>query len=136
MAYVELAHKLGAAFVQVLEPRAVGHYVGQEVTLSPAQQQLLTAFYEKLNKDPKYQHLPILVYHEYHRRRAACTGAADRYVYVDTDGQLHACTFCRKASGCAFGANLEEDLLRLRQAGCPESAAACSGSCQHACNVS
>ena len=132
MAYVQLAHKLGAAFVQVLEPRAVGHYIGQEVALSAAQQQLLTAFYEKLNKEPKYQHLPIVVYHEYHRRRAGCTGAADRYVYVDTDGELHACPFCRKASGCAFGANLEQDLLHLRQAGCPDKMSTCSGSCQQA----
>ncbi len=130
MAYVQLAGKLGAAFVQVLEPKAVGHYVGQDVSLTNAQQQLLSDFYVKLNYSNKYQHLPIIVYHEYHRRRAGCTGAADRYVYVDTDGALHACPFCRKASGCAFGADVDNDLQHLRQAGCPDKLDTCSGSCK------
>lgn len=129
-AYMQLAHKLGASFVQVLEPKAVGHYIGQEVNLSAAQQQLLNDFYVQMNYDPAYHHLPVLVYHEYHRRRAGCTGAADRYVYVDTDGELHACPFCRKAAGSAFGADLDNDLLRLRQRGCPDTDATCSGSCQ------
>jgi MoaA/NifB/PqqE/SkfB family radical SAM enzyme len=130
MAYAQLAQKLGASFVQVLEPKAVGHFVGQEVSLTVAQQQLLDQFYLKLNYDPKYHHLPIIVYHEYHRRRAGCTGAADRYIYIDTDGELHACPFCRKASGSAFGADLNLDLQRLRQAGCPDALATCSGACQ------
>jgi MoaA/NifB/PqqE/SkfB family radical SAM enzyme len=130
MAYTQLAQKLGAAFVQVLEPKAVGHYIGQEVSLTVAQQQLLDQFYIKLNYDPKYHHLPIIVYHEYHRRRAGCTGAADRYVYVDTDGELHACPFCRKTSGSAFGADLNIDLQRLRKAGCPDTLSTCLGACQ------
>lgn len=130
MAYMRLAHKLGASFVQVLEPKAVGHYTGQEVGLTAAQQQLLDAFYVKMNYDSRYHHLPVLVYHEYHRRRAGCTGAADRYVYVDTDGELHACPFCRKTFGSAYGTDLDNDLLRLRQQGCPDTLSTCAGSCQ------
>ena len=132
MAYMQLALNLGAAFVQVLEPKAVGHFTGQEVGLSAAQQQLLDAAYVRYNYGPKYYHLPIIAYHEYHRRRAGCTGAADRYVYVDTDGELHACPFCRKASGNAYGAELNNDLLRLRQAGCPDTSPDCCATCQTA----
>lgn len=119
MQYAQLASRLGAAFIQVLEPRAVGHYAGQPVGLSTAQQKMLEDFYTKLNYQPAFQHLPLVVYYDYQRRRAGCAAAADRHVYVDTDGQLHACPFCQKSAGSALEPDIKSSLNNLRQAGCP-----------------
>ncbi len=119
MQYAELARRLGAAFIQVLEPKAVGHYAGLSVGLSTAQQKMLEDFYTKLNYQPNFQHLPLVVYYDYQRRRTGCAAAADRHVYVDTDGQLHACPFCQKSAGSALEPNIKTSLHNLRQAGCP-----------------
>jgi MoaA/NifB/PqqE/SkfB family radical SAM enzyme len=129
LAYMELAHRLGAGFVQILEPRAVGHFAGQDVALTTEQTQLLEDFYLRLNYDPAYRHLPIITYHEYHRRRVGCVGAADRYVYVDTDGQLHACPFCRQPVGSALAQEADGSLQALRQTGCPDPASPGCASC-------
>ena len=95
--YAQLARRLGVAFIQLLEPRAVGHYATQEVALSAGQVAVLDAFYETLNFNPTYHDWPLVTYYGYHQRRLGCSGAADRFLYVDTDGDLHACPFCRSA---------------------------------------
>jgi MoaA/NifB/PqqE/SkfB family radical SAM enzyme len=123
MQYARVARCLGAVFIQLLEPRAVGHYAGQQVGLPAAQQKMLEDFYLKLNYNPAYQHLPLVVYYDYQRRRAGCAAAADRHVYVDTDGQLHACPFCRKPAGSALEKDITNTLNNLRQVGCPVMAA-------------
>ncbi|GEO04941.1 hypothetical protein AAE02nite_26050 [Adhaeribacter aerolatus] len=119
LAYASLVSRLGGAFIQLLEPKAVGHYAGQAVGLSAAQRKMLEAFYTNLNYNPAYHHLPLVVYYDYQRRRAGCAGAADRHVYVDTDGQLHACPFCQKPAGNMLEKNIAGSLESLRQAGCP-----------------
>ncbi|MDB5264071.1 MAG: hypothetical protein JWQ14_3354 [Adhaeribacter sp.] len=119
MTYARLASRLGAAFIQVLEPKAVGHYAGLPVGLPATQQKILEDFYLKLNYQAAYRHLPLVVYYDYQRRRAGCAAAADRHVYVDTDGQLHACPFCQKPAGSALEGNLENTLQNIRKAGCP-----------------
>ncbi|KAA5543470.1 radical SAM protein [Adhaeribacter rhizoryzae] len=119
MAYARLVSQLGGVFIQVLEPKAVGHYAGQTVGLAAAQQKILEDFYTKLNYYPAYHHLPMVVYYDYQRRRAGCAGAADRHVYVDTDGNLHACPFCQKPAGNMLEKGVENALGKLRQTGCP-----------------
>ncbi|GGK79460.1 hypothetical protein GCM10011405_29120 [Rufibacter glacialis] len=118
MEYAQLASRLGAAFIQVLEPRSVGHYAGQAVGLPVEQQKLLENFYTNLNYNPAYHHLPMVVYYDLQRRRAGCAASADRHVYVDTDGQLHACPFCRKPAGNAFEKDISPILESIRLSGC------------------
>ncbi|WP_205503360.1 radical SAM protein [Rufibacter psychrotolerans] len=119
MHYARLAKRLGAAFIQVLEPKKVGRYAGEQVGLPVAQQQLLEEFYTNLNYRAAYQDLPMVVYYDLQRRRAGCAASADRHVYVDTDGQVHACPFCQKPVGSALAPNLQEQLDLLRRTGCP-----------------
>ncbi|QDA61740.1 radical SAM protein [Hymenobacter jejuensis] len=117
--YAQLARQLGVAFIQLLEPRAVGHYAAQDVALSGAQTALLDEFYEQLNFDPAYHDWPMVTYYGYHQRRLGCSGAADRFLYVDTDGDMHACPFCQKKSGSALAcASLDESLGQVRSNGC------------------
>jgi MoaA/NifB/PqqE/SkfB family radical SAM enzyme len=118
MQYARLAKRLGVAFIQILEPRAVGHYTGKDVELSPDQVQLLTGFYEKLNLDPRYADWPIVVFHGYHQRRAGCAGAGNRFFYIDTDGDFHACPFCQKKSGSLLTGTFEEGVDCLKAIGC------------------
>lgn len=118
MAYAELARQLGVSFIQILEPRAVGHYAGKAVDPSPAQLALLEDFYLKLTFGPDYLDWPLVHHYGYHQRRMGCTGAADRFLYVDTDGDLHACPFCQKKSGSALGGCLNASLDALKSRGC------------------
>jgi MoaA/NifB/PqqE/SkfB family radical SAM enzyme len=118
MAYARLAKKLGVTFIHLLEPRAVGHYTTQNVDLSPAQLDLLEDFYQKLNFSGDYHDWPIVHYYGYHQRRMGCSGAADRFLYVDTDGDLHACPFCQKKTGSALCGSLDETLQAVQQGGC------------------
>jgi MoaA/NifB/PqqE/SkfB family radical SAM enzyme len=118
MEYARLAKKLGVAFIQLLESRAVGHYTGKNVELNADQIQLLTNFFEKINLQAAYADWPIVVFHGYHQRRAGCSGAGDRFFYIDTDGDLHACPFCQKKSGSLLNGSLEEGISCMKTRGC------------------
>ena len=116
--YALLAKEMGVGFIQVLEPRATGHYRGRDLTLSPGQLQLLADFFLRMNSDPAYLDFPIVCYHGYYQRKVGCFGSADRSVYIDTDGDLHACPFCRRKSGNTLGEDLERSIETLRMSGC------------------
>ena len=118
LAYARLARQLGVTFIQILEPRAVGHYAGRAVDPSPTQIALLEDFYVQLNFGPDYLDWPMVHYYGYHQRRMGCGGAADRFLYVDTDGDLHACPFCQKKSGSALCGSLDESLDAVKTRGC------------------
>lgn len=115
--YALLAKKLGVAFIQVLEPKATGHYAGKDVALSPEQVAVLEDFYLRMNYGKAYRAFPIVTYHGYYQRRIGCFGAADRHLYVDTAGDLHPCPFCRKPCGSAL-CNLDDGIAMLQSGGC------------------
>jgi len=92
--YATLAKKLNVAFIQLLEPKAVGHYEGKDVFLNKDQLDLLNKFYFTLNFDPAYSDFPIVVYHGYHQRTVGCFSGGNRMLYIDPEGYVHACPFC------------------------------------------
>lgn len=116
--YAQTARRLGAAFIQVVEPKAVGHYAWRDVDLGPTQRRDLEAFYWRVNTDPGLCEMPLVAYPDFTRRRVQCFGAGNRLVYMDTDGQLHPCPFCRTSSRSAIG-NLDDALASMCAAGCP-----------------
>jgi MoaA/NifB/PqqE/SkfB family radical SAM enzyme len=116
--YAELAKKMGVSFIQVLEPRATGHYSGKEVTLGAGQLKILEDFYLKMNYDKQYRDYPIICFHGYYQRRVGCFGSGGRSLYVDTDGDLHACPFCRTKMGNAISEDLDHVIEQLVAAGC------------------
>jgi len=117
--YADAARRLGASFIQILEPKAVGRYTGADVALSAPQQRLLEEFADRLNTDPAYRHFPAVAYADFTKRSIACFGAGDRYIYIDTDGALHPCPFCRAPAGRVLDGDLDVTLARLQAAGCP-----------------
>lgn len=118
MCYAELAQKMGVSFIQILEPRAVGHYKDSDVDLSEDQMKLLDDFYIDMNYNPKNKDFPLISYHGYHQRRMGCYGSGIRSMYVDTDGDLNACPFCQKKSGNILKDNFSESLGNLQSLGC------------------
>jgi MoaA/NifB/PqqE/SkfB family radical SAM enzyme len=95
--YLDFACQLGVQFVQVLEPRKVGHYEGKDVLLDEQHIKELEKIFKLVNHAPAYQHYPTMLYHGYHQRRIGCFSGS-RSVYVDSAGDVHACPFCHTKS--------------------------------------
>ncbi len=116
--YMEMAKEMGVAFVQLLEPKAVGHYKGKEVALSQEQERMLEQLFLDFNYHKAYSNYPVLTYHGYYQRRIGCFAAGNRNVYVDTDGDYHACPFCQSKQGSALEGNMLNALEEMRHTGC------------------
>ncbi|MGB3155888.1 MAG: radical SAM protein [Chitinophagaceae bacterium] len=97
MPYIDFAKELGVQFVQVLEPRSVGHYEGKNVMLEKRHIEILEETFKKINYSPVYNAYPTMLYHGYHQRRVGCFSGS-RSVYVDSAGDVHACPFCHTKS--------------------------------------
>ena len=94
MLYADLAKKLKVVFIQLLEPKAVGHYKDKDVFLNKSHLELLERFYEMMNFDDNYKDYPIIIYHGYHQRRVGCMSGGNRALYIDSEGWINACPFC------------------------------------------
>ena len=92
--YAELAKHLKVPFIQLLEPKGVGHYEGKDIFLDDNQIKLLEQFFLTLNFDPAYKDYPIIIYHGYHQRRVGCLSGGNRNLYIDSEGYVNACPFC------------------------------------------
>lgn len=119
--YAGLAQSLGASFIQILEPKAVGRYAGQDVALGAGERQCLEEFCERLNGDPVFRDHPSVEYMDWGARALGCCGAGDRYAYVDTAGGLHACPFCPAPGLHVLEQDIHAAIAVLQNAGCPAS---------------
>lgn len=95
--YIDFAKQLGVQFVQVLEPRQVGHYEGKNVLLDDRHIKELETVFKMINHSAEYKTYPTMLYHGYHQRRVGCFSGS-RSVYVDSAGDVHACPFCHTKS--------------------------------------
>jgi len=95
--YLEFAEQLGVQFVQVLEPRNVGHYKDKDVLLEEKHIEMLEELFKKVNHTREYRSYPTLMYHGFHQRRIGCFSGS-RSVYIDSAGDVHACPFCHTKS--------------------------------------
>lgn len=117
-AYMEFAKTLGVQFVQVLEPRSVGHYEGKDVMLREHHIQFLEKIFKTYNHHPLYRDYPTMMYHGYHQRRVGCFSGS-RSVYIDSAGDVHACPFCHTKSFNII------DLIRSGETTLPKKQNAC-----------
>jgi MoaA/NifB/PqqE/SkfB family radical SAM enzyme len=116
--YMDHARRLGVGFVQVLEPKAVGHYRGKDVLLTSEQEKILDRFFLAINYDKFFKDFPLVSYHGYYQRRIGCFASGNRNVYVDTDGDYHACPYCQEKCGSAIDGNMIEALDSIQNKGC------------------
>jgi MoaA/NifB/PqqE/SkfB family radical SAM enzyme len=93
--YAQLARDCGVAFVQLLEPKPVGHYEGKAVTLGKEQIDILEDFYLTFNFNKEFRDYPVVLYHGFHQRRIGCMSGGDRILYIDSAGNVNACPFCQ-----------------------------------------
>jgi molybdenum cofactor biosynthesis enzyme MoaA len=92
--YRELAVTLGAGFIQLLEPKAIGHYSGVDVALGSDEQTRLAEFAHATSFAREHSGSPVVCHPDGTRRANGCQ-SANRYVYLDTRAALHRCPFCR-----------------------------------------
>lgn len=118
MKYMEMAKNMGVAFVQFLEPKAVGHFYGKDVLLLPEHYELIEEIYTEFNFSSKFLSYPIITYHGYYQRRHGCFSGGYKGFYVDTDGDINPCPFCQKKTGNLLEGELEDTLSSLNKGGC------------------
>ena len=116
MQYANLAKELNVAFIQLLEPKAVGHYEGKNVSLDKEHLDLLNKFYFTLNFKSEYAEYPIIVYHGYHQRTVGCFSGGNRMLYIDSEGYVNACPFCHTKN---FNIKDVVNSSDIKLAGCP-----------------
>lgn len=116
--YATLAKELGVYFIQILEPKAVGHYKGKDIALEPDHIKILESFYLDLNYDKKFNDFPLITYHGYHQRRVGCFASGNRSFYIDTDGDVHSCPFCHSKSGSFLNSDHSKNIEQLKQKSC------------------
>lgn len=119
MAYMDLARSMGVAFVQLLEPKAVGHYAGKDVLLHTTHLNVMEGFFERMNFEAAYNDYPIITYHGYYQRRFGCFSAGVKGMYVDTNGDMNACPFCHSKTGNLLDDDFEGNLTAMQDNGCP-----------------
>lgn len=116
--YYELAKAWNVGFMKILEARKVGRFTGKDVTLSSEQIEMLTNFYLKSYSDDKFRNWPIVMFPGFDQRQVGCLGAGNRYLYIDSKGEIHACPFCQNPVGNALDISFENAIKKLRNNGC------------------
>ncbi|TNE76091.1 MAG: radical SAM protein [Bacteroidetes bacterium] len=117
--YLKLAGKIGASFVQLIEPRSVGNYEGKDVYLEREHIEIAETFFLEANASKAYKKSPIVLYPGYNQRRFGCAGAGEKFLYVDTDGYMSSCPFCRnKKTHILDDETRESSILSMRNEGC------------------
>ena len=95
--YLDFAKSMGVQFVQVLEPKSVGHYEGKNVLLEEKHIVALEQIFTSINHSVEYKDYPTMMYHGYHQRRIGCFSGS-RSIYIDSAGDVNACPFCHTKS--------------------------------------
>jgi MoaA/NifB/PqqE/SkfB family radical SAM enzyme len=116
--YLALSQEWQVDFIRILEPRQAGRFTGQEAELTKPETDLLDSFYLKTNSGSARLRHPIVSYPGYYQRRTGCFGAGDRYLYIDSRGDFHACPFCLGKKGNALVDSFETALAAMREKGC------------------
>ncbi len=118
MRYAELAKKMNAAFIQLLEPRAVGRYAGKDVQLLPEHYEILDEFYLHLNHQKRYRDYPLIIHTSFNQRRFGCDASGLNSITIDTDGYINACPFCRSKTKHALDEDVSTAYDLMQQEGC------------------
>ncbi|WP_167616750.1 radical SAM/SPASM domain-containing protein [Maribellus sediminis] len=116
--YIQLAKNIGAHFIRILEARQVGRFSDKRVHLGKDRIDMISDFVIRMNNDPQFNDYPIVVFYGYHQRKLGCMGAGNRYLYIDANGDFHACPFCRGRRGNALTGSFNSSIEKLRSEGC------------------
>ena len=118
MNYLEFAKSIKASFILLLEPRETGHYKDKDVRLPEESLKIVDNFYLKVNSSYEFESYPVVIFPGYHQRKIGCFGAGIRYLYIDSNGSVHACPFCQQEMGNSLEDDLIDIIPLIRQKGC------------------
>jgi MoaA/NifB/PqqE/SkfB family radical SAM enzyme len=90
---VERAKSWNVPIVNILEPRAVGHYAFMDVEYKEADMQLAASQVRYFNS-LKYKTHPIVLFPAMYRKEVPC-GGGKNYLFIDYDGSVMPCPFCK-----------------------------------------
>ena len=116
-AYMVLARKLGVSFVQILEPKEAGKYLGLNVQLHENKVNLLERLASQYNRDKRFADFPIINYPESVIRKVGCL-AGDRIVYINSLGMVQQCPFCDQTYGRALDLPVGDTISRVTESSC------------------
>ncbi len=116
--YAQLAMLWEVRFIRILEPRQAGRYKGMSVNLSSSQISILEDFFLNSDLIETLPEFPAIAYPSFHQRRIGCLGAGNRYLYIDSKGQMHSCPFCQDSVGNAITDRFEKVVTVMKSSGC------------------
>ena len=116
--YMELAKSMGVSFVQILEPRATGHYKNKDVRLTPEQEKTLEAFYLSFNYEEDVQGFSAHQLSWLSSTTHGLSRCRKQKFVIDTYGDIHACPFCQRKAGNVLSDDLEGAAEKLQWMGC------------------
>ncbi|MEZ4775639.1 MAG: radical SAM protein [Bacteroidia bacterium] len=92
--FMALMRSWNVPSVNILEPRAVGHFAGQDVELREEEKKILDKCFFKYNFSLPFDDYPVLTYPGISRKYVKCGGGIS-YLLLDYDGTLRPCPFCK-----------------------------------------
>jgi MoaA/NifB/PqqE/SkfB family radical SAM enzyme len=116
--YYLLAKSLGAGFIRIMEPRKAGRFTEKDILLDEKHIDIIEKFMMTRNCNPAYAKYPIILFGGYHQRKTGCYGAGNRYLFIDTNGDLHACPFCRNPLGNILSEPIDTGIDKAKAIGC------------------
>jgi len=93
--YALAAKRNKVNYIQLFEPMPTGRYSGKDVALTPSQIKILEDFHREMNTSRNYRDFPLVEYIGQYQRRIGCLGSGNRYLFIDPDGNVQSCPFCR-----------------------------------------
>ncbi len=117
--YAMKGKEMGVTFIQLLEPKQVGFYENKDILLSEEKKKILRDFYFLMAFDNRYRDWPIVNYMGYHNESAGCLGAGDRFLYINSKGEINACPFCHKNYGNIKNEDIDANIMAMKNESCP-----------------
>jgi MoaA/NifB/PqqE/SkfB family radical SAM enzyme len=113
--YLELAKKIGVAYVQILDATPSGNYIDKDVLLTNKQLNSIKKFHIEVNTDSRYRDYPgisaraLLESDDYY----GCS-AGNALVYLDSSGNLQACDLLQISFGNVLEEGVENVYKRMK----------------------
>ena len=93
-----MAKQMNAQFIQLLDPKQAGRFKQRDIDLSQQQIEEIEQFYRDINSKSAYRDWPVVLYGGYSMRRTGCFGGGKRFLFIDTNGDVHSCPFCESTT--------------------------------------
>lgn len=116
--YLEMARKLGAGMVQVLDPMPSGKYLGDRRSFFTKQElDQVIDFQITVNTHRKFREYPAVSSRAYieDESRYGCGMGGNQYIYIDASGNVQPCVYLNVSFGNILTDGFESAYRRMRR---------------------